>query len=108
MEYGPDNTGTITFRADGKIRGTMKGGFTEEFIFAGVRTQESQVWVKKVEHWKEQWRGINDRSYNAASASRWGGYSRDSYQEQPAGSDTTSAGEASDASDGEDIFDVAF
>ena len=81
----------------------------EEFVFSGVRIQESQVWVKHVEHWKEQWRAINDRSDQAASVSRWGNWSEnEGYHEQPAGSDTTSAGEASDASDGEDIFDVAY
>jgi hypothetical protein len=108
MVYGPSNAGTISFGANGKIRGTMEGGFMEEFIFSGVRTQESQDWVKHVKHWKEQWRAINDRSYNAASVSRWGKWSEDKgYQEQPAGSDT-SAGEASDASDGEEIFDEAY
>jgi hypothetical protein len=109
MEYGPDNTGTIAFRANGKIRGTMKGGFMGEFIFSGVRIQESQVSVKDVENWKREWRAINDRSYHAASVSRWGKWSEDKgYQEGPAGSDTTAAGEASDSSDGEEIFDEAF
>jgi hypothetical protein len=100
MEYTSANTGTLIFRDDGKICGTMKGGYLEEFKFMGV--QES--WVKHVKKWKSQWRRINDVSYEAAAAARWGRWTEGSdYEEQPADSDTTSVGDSSDEDEG--IFD---
>jgi hypothetical protein len=67
-----------------------------KFTFSGVRVQGSQVWAKHVKNWKGQWRGINDRSYQAANVARWGKWCEGmDYKEQPAGSDT-SAGDASD------------
>ena len=103
MEYGPENTGTITFLANGKICGTMEGGFMTTFTFSGVRVQESQVWVTHVKKWKDQWRGINERSYEAAQRRSWAKVKDMGYRERPAGSDTTSVGDASD--DGEEIWD---
>lgn len=93
MEFGEENEGTLTFLGNGKMRGTMVGGYMSEFIFSGIQGVESLrrvVWAKYVEEWKAEWRGINDRSYHAASVARWGNWceGRD-YKERPADSDTS-------------------
>jgi len=108
MEYGPENKGTLTFLGDGKLRGTMEGGPMEQFTFTGVqKPQKSVNWPKRVKEWKEEWRGINDRSYGAAEVGRWGKWHEDSdYKEQPAGSDTTDAENVSDDND-ETTYDCA-
>jgi hypothetical protein len=100
MEYHEMNTGTLTFRDDGKICGTMKGGYLGEFKFMGVRDSL----FKHVKKWKAEWRGINDISYKAAADARWGKWIEGGdYKEQPAGSDTTSVADSSD--DCEEAFD---
>jgi hypothetical protein len=107
MQFGDDNKGTLTFLGDGKLYGTMEGGFMEKYTFTGVRTQGSQTWAAHVEEWKEQWRGMNASSYGAASVARWGGWCDGMDEtEQPADSDTTSVGDASDNS--EEISDEAY
>ncbi|KAI9460041.1 hypothetical protein F5148DRAFT_1287000 [Russula earlei] len=96
MEYGSENKGTLTFLGDGKLRGTMEGGFMRQFTFTGV--QKPLNCVKQIKKWKEQWRGINDRSCEAAGRSRWGRWDEDGdYKEQPAGSDTTDAEDAGES-----------
>ncbi|RDB19989.1 hypothetical protein Hypma_013077 [Hypsizygus marmoreus] len=72
MTYGEDNIGSITFLGDGKIRGTMR--WMGEFEFAGKKVpRRNVVWVKSVDGWKNEWRGINIRSYESARVGRWGG-----------------------------------
>ncbi|KAI9460042.1 hypothetical protein F5148DRAFT_1150783 [Russula earlei] len=102
MVYGPYNKGTLTFLGDGKVRGTMEGNPCSRFTFTGVQKPlKNIVWVKNVKQWKQRWRGINDRSYEAASRARWGGWHRDGeYEEPPAGSDTTSAEDVGDDDEG--------
>jgi len=108
MEYGPENKGTLTFLGNGKLRGTMSGGFMEPFVFTGVQEPRKNVnLAEHVKEWKEQWRGINDRSYEAAGVSRWGRWHKDEdYKEQPADSDTTDAEDISDDND-EMTYDCA-
>ena len=101
MDFGDTNEGTLTFLGNGKIRGTMEGGFMSEFILSGIQDAESLrriVWAKHVREWKTEWRGINDRSYHAAGVARWGKWceGRD-YMEKTADSDTSDAGSASEA-----------
>ena len=98
MFYGPDNQGTLTFLGDGKIYGTFEGGFTKQSTFSGTQDQEAArrqvIWGMSVKkHWKGQWRGINQRSYDAASASRWGQWKDGcDHQEKAADSDSTNLG----------------
>ncbi|VDB97876.1 unnamed protein product [Peniophora sp. CBMAI 1063] len=106
MEFGEENKGTLTFLGNGKIRGTMVGGFMSEFVFSAIQDRESLrsvVWNMHVKEWKEEWRGINDRTYNAARVGRWGNWcAGGDYKERPAGSDTSDAGSASDAGEDDD------
>jgi len=50
--------GTITFLSGGKLKGTMEGGFLEEFEFTG-RKLKTPVGAKAVKGWKERWRTTN-------------------------------------------------
>lgn len=106
MEFGDTNQGTLTFLGHGKFRGTMVGGFMSEFVFSGIQDSESLrsvVWTMHVKEWKAEWRGINDRSYNAARVGRWGNWCEGGdYKERPADSDTSDAGSTSDDNEDED------
>jgi len=62
---------SLTFLGNGKLRGTMSGGFMEPFTFTGVQEPRKNVnSAKQVKEWKGRWRGINDRSYEAAQVGR--------------------------------------
>lgn len=99
MTYGPKNEGTLTFLGDGKISGNIEGAFLGNVVFSGKKDPEYAgrpiVWSMNVKKsWKGQWRGINERAYSAANASRWGGWNSDrDFKERGADSDTTIAGE---------------
>ncbi|KZV67839.1 hypothetical protein PENSPDRAFT_583353 [Peniophora sp. CONT] len=105
MEFGDMNKGTLTFLGNGKIRGTMVGGFMREFVFSGIQdtdTLRSTEWSMHVEEWKDEWRGINDRTYNAARVGRWGSWCEGGdYKERPADSDTSDAGSNGDEDEDE-------
>jgi hypothetical protein len=93
MTYSEHNVGKITFLGGGRIRGTIAADLFQVTEFTGVHDQvtpKTAVWVKHVKVWKEQWRGINFRTYEAARVGRWGKwYEGSDYTEPPAESDTT-------------------
>ncbi|KZV67844.1 hypothetical protein PENSPDRAFT_736316 [Peniophora sp. CONT] len=109
MQFDDDNKGTLTFLGNGKVRGTMEGGFMEKFNFLGLQDHETLhrvVWGKRVERWKDEWRSINDNTYGAASVSRWGGWSGgDDYTEKPADSDTPEPEDIDEDDEGEESED---
>jgi hypothetical protein len=106
MIFGKGNSGTLTFLGNRRIRGFMSGGggvgqfeFSAEFDPDAL--SKSICWVRSVRDWKNRWRAINSRSYEAANKSRWGGRSGDAgYQEPAANSDTTACGESDDDNEG--------
>ncbi|KAI0340984.1 hypothetical protein BDW22DRAFT_1346712 [Trametopsis cervina] len=60
--YGSENKGTVTFLGNGKIVGTIEGGFFGKAPFVGIRDEEktrNRVWVKHVQKWKTEYRCIN-------------------------------------------------
>ncbi|GLB34320.1 hypothetical protein LshimejAT787_0112040 [Lyophyllum shimeji] len=72
MTYEDENVASITFLGDGRIRGKMRWmGTLFEFIGKNA-PRKNVVWCKSVQHWKEQYWGINDRSYERARVARWG------------------------------------
>ncbi|KDR85353.1 hypothetical protein GALMADRAFT_204831 [Galerina marginata CBS 339.88] len=73
MTYGSDNTASITFVGGGRIRGRMRwNGQLFEFIGKKVPRQNI-IWSRSVRSWKDEYNGINDRSYEHARTARWGG-----------------------------------
>ncbi|VDB97868.1 unnamed protein product [Peniophora sp. CBMAI 1063] len=107
MTYGPNNTGTLTFLGDGKIRGNMTGGFIGKVDFScapnPAYARRAIIWSKSVKSWKERWRGMNQRAHDAENASRWGKWQPgQDYKEKGADSDTTIAGEDEEDEDEND------
>jgi hypothetical protein len=70
--FDDTNWGNITFLDDGRIKGVMQWMGAFEFVGKKVKEPDAK-WVKNVISWKEEWRGINDRSYEYARVARWGG-----------------------------------
>ncbi|KAG5640115.1 hypothetical protein DXG03_001051 [Asterophora parasitica] len=88
--FDNDNTGRITFLGDGKIRRKMRWmGSLFEFVgkkVAGDNVVRSNV----IGSWKEEYRGINSRTYEAARVARWpsGYYVGDERDDITSNSDT--------------------
>jgi hypothetical protein len=72
MSFNKNNTGSITFLGNGKIKGRMK--WLGDFEFFGKEVvRERVVWPKSVPGWKSQWRGFNERAYESERVGRWDG-----------------------------------
>jgi hypothetical protein len=106
MSFNKDNTGSITFLGNGKIKGRMK--WMGDFEFFGKEVDRGNiVWSKSVPGWKSQWRGFNERAYESERVGRWsGGWGRAHADDKPSISDTT-GGEDSAEGDESD-FDMAY
>ena len=55
--------------------------------FTGEMT-EAKIDVKDVQEWKDEWRSMNESSYEAARVGRWGGWGGDPEPDKPDASDT--------------------
>jgi hypothetical protein len=91
MTFGKENKGTITFLSNGRVKGSIDGSFLGKgkATFAGTLVQGSLLSNEDVETWKQEWRGINPRSYEAANRGRWGGWVEEPSPERPSSSDTS-------------------
>ncbi|KAH0588176.1 hypothetical protein H2248_006891 [Termitomyces sp. 'cryptogamus'] len=73
--FGDDNVASITFLGDGRIRGRVRCPWAGTVEFIGKKQhRQNVVWVKSVAAWKREYREINERAYEAANQSRWGGW----------------------------------
>lgn len=100
MTFQDCNVASLVFLGDGKIKGTISGDLFQDIEFAGKRNAEKSknvVFQKYVASWKEEYRGINWRSYEAANVARWGKWVDPTGCEgRPEDSDTTDGGKGSD------------
>ncbi|KAL1740714.1 hypothetical protein HDZ31DRAFT_67669, partial [Schizophyllum fasciatum] len=81
--------------------GRIEGSFIDKAEFTG-ELEEVEVDVKAVQEWKYEWRGMNEASYAAAAASRWGGWGGDPEPDMPAASDTD---EDEGCEEGDELYD---
>lgn len=114
MTFTDENIGSVTFLGGGRIEGKISGSFLGEDVnFFGRRIEKPNVvWSKSVQQWKRTFRSINWRSYQVASAARWGKWvSDEGCNEDPAASDTSVGGEAYDSDlwdEGDEDIDAMF
>ncbi|TFK43970.1 hypothetical protein BDQ12DRAFT_731924 [Crucibulum laeve] len=95
MTFGECNKGTMTFLADGKIKGYLEGDLcTSEFVGRPSGKGKTGLSVKEVQKWKREWRSINEVGYEKENRGRWNsGWGGDHNSvEGPAASDTTEGG----------------
>lgn len=107
MTFGDRNKGAITFLGDGKIHARMTGDLCSKFEFFGKQCAVKENIgdpVEKVSEWKQEWRGINWSSYNAASQARWGKWGGDWKIDGPAYSDTSEERPGSDDDEDSEMY----
>ena len=85
--FEEEQIGYIKFLADGRIQGRIEGSFFGKADFTGEMT-EAKIDVKDVQEWKDEWRSMNESSYEAARVGRWGGWGGDPEPDKPDASDT--------------------
>ncbi|KAL1721774.1 hypothetical protein EV715DRAFT_271031 [Schizophyllum commune] len=90
-----EQTGYIKFLANGRVQGRIEGSFFEKADFTG-ELKEATINVKDVQKWKDEWRSMNESSYEAARAGRWGGWGGDPRPDKPDASDTEEEEEGSE------------
>jgi hypothetical protein len=86
LMFGNDNTGTLTFLGDGKLKGVIDGGCLGKKQFFGTYNKEAstnRVWPKYCTQWKARYRRINDSAYQIAAAGRWGKWVDDTSRPDP-------------------------
>ncbi|KAL1709208.1 hypothetical protein EV121DRAFT_276594 [Schizophyllum commune] len=85
--FEEEQIGYIKFLADGRIQGRIEGSFFGKADFTGEMT-EANIDVKDVQEWKDEWRSMNESSYEAARVGRWGRWGGDPEPDKPDASDT--------------------
>ncbi|KAF8076922.1 hypothetical protein FPV67DRAFT_1665160 [Lyophyllum atratum] len=108
MTYGEENTASITFLGDCKLRGQMRWMGNFEFVGTKPPGKTNIIWSRSVASWKDIYWGINEASYERANAGRWGGGWYDGGDEDDdasSNSDTVGDPYAEDSDDDEEMDD---
>ncbi|KAI5893733.1 uncharacterized protein SCHCODRAFT_02622611 [Schizophyllum commune H4-8] len=93
--FEEEQIGYVKFLADGRIQGRIEGSFFGKADFTG-ELKEANISVKDVQEWKDEWRSMNESSYEAARVGRWGGWGGDPEPDKPDASDTEEEEEGSE------------
>ncbi|KAK2760706.1 hypothetical protein FQN54_001941 [Arachnomyces sp. PD_36] len=103
--FGKENVATFTFLDDGMFRGKMYWDCYGTFELVGKKNVKGAgnkaALAKEVRGWKDGYRELNEKNWDAECSNRWGGFQIYAKADKPAESDT-SDGRGDDDDDDED------